>query len=262
MTQKPYGNIIDEQPTTLADWVRYVTKIRQEDIENADKQNLSLEGLAEDIAAITVPVKATGAEIDTGTDDVKFVTAKALNDSHNIVDVAPGTSGNIPQSNGTDWVSQAMVLPVGSVIQCLTGSYATNADITTAVPADDTIPQNNEGDEITTVAITPRSVTNRLRVQVSGFLANSSAGNVVNTLAVFKDSTADALYAWGVTTSVANALSGFSFHFEYVPGSVSATTLKLRAGPASSTLRLNGTTAARRYGGVANTVMTVTEIMT
>ena len=29
---------------------------------------------------ITVPVKATGAEIDTGTDDAKFVTAKALED--------------------------------------------------------------------------------------------------------------------------------------------------------------------------------------
>ena len=31
--------------------------------------------------AITVPVKATGAEVDTGTDDAKFVTAKALVDS-------------------------------------------------------------------------------------------------------------------------------------------------------------------------------------
>jgi len=31
--------------------------------------------------AITVPVKATGAEVDTGTDDAKFVTAKAMEDS-------------------------------------------------------------------------------------------------------------------------------------------------------------------------------------
>lgn len=33
------------------------------------------------ITAATVPVKATGAELDTGTDDAKFATAKALADS-------------------------------------------------------------------------------------------------------------------------------------------------------------------------------------
>lgn len=55
----------------------------------------------------SVPVKATGAELDTGTDDAKFATAKALKDSHNVPSVAPGNSGNILKSNGTDWVSEA-----------------------------------------------------------------------------------------------------------------------------------------------------------
>jgi hypothetical protein len=54
----------------------------------------------------TVPVKATGAEIDTGTNDTKFVTPKGLNDSHNVPSVAPGTDGNVLTSNGTDWVSE------------------------------------------------------------------------------------------------------------------------------------------------------------
>ncbi len=57
---------------------------------------------------VTIPAaltKATGTDIDTGTDDAKYVTAKALADSHNIPDVAPGTSGNIVTSNGTDWIS-------------------------------------------------------------------------------------------------------------------------------------------------------------
>lgn len=53
----------------------------------------------------TLPVKASGAELDTGTDDAKFATAKAINDSHNVPSVAPGTSGNVMTSNGTDWVS-------------------------------------------------------------------------------------------------------------------------------------------------------------
>jgi len=52
-------------------------------------------------------VKATGTEINTGTDDAKFATAKAIKDSHNVPSVAPGTDGNILTSDGTDWVSEA-----------------------------------------------------------------------------------------------------------------------------------------------------------
>lgn len=51
--------------------------------------------------------KATGAELDTGTNDDKFATAKAIKDSHNVPSVAPGTSGNVLTSNGTDWTSAA-----------------------------------------------------------------------------------------------------------------------------------------------------------
>lgn len=54
-----------------------------------------------------IPVKATGAELDTGIDDDKFATAKALKDSHNVPSVAPGTSGNVLTSNGTNWTSAA-----------------------------------------------------------------------------------------------------------------------------------------------------------
>ena len=55
----------------------------------------------------TANAKATGAELDTGTDDVKFATAKALKDSHNVPSVVPSTSGNHMVSNGVDWISQA-----------------------------------------------------------------------------------------------------------------------------------------------------------
>lgn len=54
-----------------------------------------------------IPVKASGAEVDTGTDDAKFLTAKAVNDSHNVPSVAPGADGNVLTSDGTDWVSEA-----------------------------------------------------------------------------------------------------------------------------------------------------------
>jgi len=41
----------------------------------------AIQKLNGNISAITIPVKATGAELDTGTDDAKFATAKALADS-------------------------------------------------------------------------------------------------------------------------------------------------------------------------------------
>lgn len=55
----------------------------------------------------TANAKVSGANVDTGTDDTGFVTVKAINDSHNVPMVAPGTSGNIMISNGTDWTSAA-----------------------------------------------------------------------------------------------------------------------------------------------------------
>ena len=61
-----------------------------------------------DTSKVQVPLsKATGAELDTGTDDAKYATAKALKDSHNVPSVAPSTSGNVLTSDGTDWTSAA-----------------------------------------------------------------------------------------------------------------------------------------------------------
>lgn len=58
-----------------------------------------------------VPVKAIGSELDTGTDDAKYVTAKALKDSKNVPSVVPGTATNVMTSDGTDWTSVAAGAP-------------------------------------------------------------------------------------------------------------------------------------------------------
>ena len=58
------------------------------------------------LAGAGVPVKATGAELTTATDDAKFATAKAIKDSHNVPSVLPSTDGKVMTSNGTDWISE------------------------------------------------------------------------------------------------------------------------------------------------------------
>jgi len=67
-----------------------------------DNEKVPTQGYVDD----AIPVKATGAELTTGTDDAKFATAKAIKDSHNVPSVAPGADGNVLTSDGTGWVSE------------------------------------------------------------------------------------------------------------------------------------------------------------
>lgn len=77
------------------------------------------------VTPAAIPVKASGAEVDTGTDDAKFVTAKAIKDSNNVPSVAPSTSGNVMTSNGTKWVSSAAPSSTPTL-----GYHTTSAGIT------------------------------------------------------------------------------------------------------------------------------------
>lgn len=70
----------------------------------------------------TANAKATGAELDTGTDDAKFATAKALKDSHNVPSVAPSTDGKVMTSDGTDWVSEAPAAPAAHTLNSHTAA--------------------------------------------------------------------------------------------------------------------------------------------
>ena len=153
-------------------------------------------------------------------------------------------------------------LPAGTVLQVLntvTGSVATG---TTGIPADDTIPQNTEGDQYMSLAITPAATTNNLLIQVTFYGCNSAASSNV-TVALFQDSTANALRA---TSSKGNIDGGqpetTTFSHFMAAGTTSATTFKVRAGgDAGGTTTFNGQGAGtRRYGGVAGSSITITEI--
>ena len=74
------------------------------------------------------PDALSGAEIDTGTDETKSATAKALKDSHNVPSIAPGTAGNMMVSDGTDWTSAAQPAPVSHALSDHTAATA-NIDL-------------------------------------------------------------------------------------------------------------------------------------
>jgi hypothetical protein len=132
---------------------------------------------------------------------------------------------------------------------------------TTQIPVDDTIPQNTEGDEFMTQAITPVSVGNILEIRSSGFFSRSDTASI--TSAVFQDSTASALAAANVDPDTANALCQIEISHRMIAGTTSSTTFKTRAGGSGAgTTTFNGSGAARLFGGVLNSSMGVTEFMT
>ena len=151
-------------------------------------------------------------------------------------------------------------LPVasgGSVIkQIVNAQYTAVASGTTAMPYDDTIPQNTEGNEFMTLAITPTSATSKLKIDVAVNWAGRST--VRTTFALFQDSTADAIAAFTHQTS-ANEVMTTSFSHTMTSGTTSATTIKLRYGGTSGTVTMNGVLEVRKNGGVGASSITITE---
>lgn len=146
--------------------------------------------------------------------------------------------------------------PVGSVVGSAVANYATNAAITAVIPGDDTIPLITEGTEILSVTITPKTTTNKLRCRFSGQAALSAAVNAVASM--FQGSTCiDAIY----NSPTANAGTTFELEAEYTPGVTTVQTISVRVGPGvAGTLRMNGTSAGRLFGGASNATLVVEEI--
>jgi hypothetical protein len=136
-----------------------------------------------------------------------------------------------------------------------TGTLATGS---TQIPRDNTIPQNTEGDEYMTLAITPTSATNKLKIDV--VLNRAATSTVGFTTALFQDSTANALAAVSDQVVSANTMEEVTFSHTMTAGTTSSTTFKVRAGPASAAaITFNGQAGVRLYGGVAASSITITE---
>lgn len=147
----------------------------------------------------------------------------------------------------------------GKVIQVVyTQSGAVNTG-TTTIPVDDTIPQNTEGTEFITQAVTPVSATNVLEIKVHLNLSSSVVTRHI-IAALFQDTTANALCVASIFTNNANAPMGLDLIYKMTAGTTSATTFKIRAGlDAAGTITYNGHTGARKFGGVFLSSITITE---
>ena len=151
--------------------------------------------------------------------------------------------------------------PPGASVQVVSTETGAVATGTTVLPADDTIPQNTEGNEYMTLAITPTNTTNNLKIEIVWNGAHSSTNNL-HSAALFQDSTAGALAAgWSPKDALANGAVCVKFTHIMAAGTISATTFKVRSGNSSAgTTTFNGAAAGRFFGGVMASSMTITEI--
>jgi hypothetical protein len=168
-------------------------------------------------------------------------------------------AGKFLKADGT-WTA-----PTGSagklvqVVNTQTGAVSTG---TTIIPHDDTIPQNTEGDQYMSLAITPTNATNKLKIEVVVYAGTSGASQWM-AAALFQDSTANALAAGNAFDATATAIpSPIVFTHYMTAGTTSATTFKVRAGAsAAGTTTFNGQTGGRIFGGVMASSITISEIV-
>jgi hypothetical protein len=144
------------------------------------------------------------------------------------------------------------------VVHNASGAVATG---TTTIPFDDTIPQNTEGTEFLTQAITPTAAANVLQIDSQLHLSPTTAG-IVAIAALFQDSTANALAVTHVYDSNVTSLLFNNLRHRMLAATASATTFKMRGGPHSAaTVTFNGQSGNRFYGGTMASYLSVQEIM-
>lgn len=128
----------------------------------------------------------------------------------------------------------------------------------TVIPNDNTIPQITEGFQVLTLNFTPKSATNKLKIDVVLHLATGTAGALIGAL--FADSTADALAVISDYQATTNASKTIKFSHYMTAGTTSQIAFKVRAGCNNAgDVILNGVSAARLFGGRAASSITVTE---
>ena len=135
-----------------------------------------------------------------------------VGDGSNLTGILPavGSSGNVLTSNGSAWAS-ATPAAGGKVLQAVNVLTNTASSTSSQFPADDSIPQNNEGTELMTLAITPQSASSKLHIHVQ--ICGSKSNEAPIYWALFVDSTANAL-AWGghYTANIGTPNTGSGFH--------------------------------------------------
>ena len=160
----------------------------------------------------------------------------------------------------TTKVSAAMSDATGTIVQVVNVMDGVRATGSTVMPSDDSIPQNTEGNQFMTLAITPTNSSNKLLIEIITNIGTITA-NCQGVAALFQDSTASALAAWTQYHGNMQIVSPITGRFLMTAGTTSATTFKVRAGfSLAATCEFNGYNSVELHNTVGYSSITITEI--
>lgn len=149
-------------------------------------------------------------------------------------------------------------MPAGAVVGRAQAVHTGFANLSAAVPFDNTVPQPGEGTEILNASLTPKSATNRVRVRFSGFAAPLGIFPVTAFLCINGSPAVQA--AGGYAAAVGQPVS-LHFEYEHIPGDTTPQIYTVRVGPGGlGAIRMNGSSAGRLFGGAAAATLTIEEI--
>jgi len=150
----------------------------------------------------------------------------------------------------------------GRVVQIVNTQTGAKADGATTIPSDDSKPQITEGVEFMTLAITPTSTSNKLKVDVVFNYGQSTGPSEYTTVALFNtdiDATNALCCAYGYTSTTTP--ENIKFTYYCTAPTTSETTFRVRAGDdAAATLYFNGHANSAELDGTLLSSITITEI--
>lgn len=192
--------------------------------------------------------------------DTTITLAKMANLAEDrIIGRAVGAGTGVPTALTGEQVRS--IIGPGQTVQVVTNSVTASATGTGTIPIDNTIPQNTEGTEFMTLAITPTSASNKLIIEVLIFVVNGTI-NQWMMVALFQDSGADSINSQLMWQPAVNQGTPIALKHIMTAGTTSATTFKVRAGAnLAGTTYFNRLSSGDFLGGVITSSITITEIV-
>jgi len=255
----------------------YLILSKGADIASATALTLGKDGSAFDVTGTTaitsIGTQGVGSHVTLHFDG-------ALTFTHHATDLILPGAANITTAAGDiavmyeyasgDWrcvsytkaSGEAVVAGGGKIVQVVnvTSGAAQTSTATTWV-FDDTTPQNTEGTEWQTLAITPTNSSNKLLIEVVlNSMFHNQATHKIGA-ALFQDSNADALSSGLRVGPTAQWGGSIVFSHYMTAGTTSSTTFKVRFGTATAgTHSINTDHNSARFNGTIGSTITITEI--
>ena len=241
-------------PTTDATETNWIESIK-----------VDLPAVVKSAVAKTVPVDAdliplADSAAPFGLKSLSWANIKTVLFGSAALTGVPTAPTAVAGTNSTQLATTAFVATsrrIAQIVNITTGALASG---TTIIPADDTIPQQTEGDQYMSLAITPTNANSTLVVTV--YAQISSGASAYHTSALFRGSAANAVASALVFITAPNDIQILTFSHHTSAIDTALTTFKFRSGSqVATTTAFNGFSTVRVHGGVVASSITITEYL-